>query len=182
MISVALLRSLEQSIVPTTKLLEGPKVIQLSDGICKSVNCYAYALGILYRVQIGEFIQFCPGFTANNTVNWQKDIMKYIEDDLNVLDIPHRLIPLDGNIRLRAGEYLTKVFMHKDRSDFHFVRYDPVTKKWFHKEGLYQPEIMRVYEEVEHSIFSKEPKSYHFGDYRPVGYFAIKEPSLLIKS
>ena len=175
--TVAVLRSLRQSIVPTTRLIEGSKPVELPDDICNSINCYAYALGILYKKQMSDFWGFEPGFTASNSVSWEKDIIKSIHVDLNVLEIPHRAIPLDGKVRLKRDEYLIKVFMRSNLSDFHFVRYNPATRTWFHKEGFFKPEKMRVYDKVEDSIFGCEPSSYHFGDYRPMGYFAIKEPT-----
>lgn len=175
--TVAVLRSLRQSIVPSTRLIEGSNPVDLPEDICKSINCYAYALGILYRMQTDDFFRFYPGFTTNNSVSWEKDIMKSIEDDLTTLEIPHRAIPLDGKVRLKRDEYLIKVFVRSNLLDFHFVRYNPKTRTWFHKEGYSEPERMRVYDKVEDSIFGCEPSAYHFGDYRPKGYFAIKEPN-----
>lgn len=175
MMAVAVLRSLRQSIVPSTGLIKGSKPVELPEDICISINCYAYALGILYRRQMEDFFKFNPGFASNNPDSWKKDIMKSVDGDLNILEIPHRLIPLDSAPHLEPNEYLIKVFVEKYNKDFHFVRYDPVSKTWFHKEGFLRPERMRVYEKVEHSIFGCEPSSYYFGDYRPKGYFAIKE-------
>ena len=178
MMTVALLRSIKQDIVPTIKLLDGKKEpIELSVDISCNVNCYAYALGILHPLHFGEFLNFCPGFTIDDADNWHKNILMSIETDLNALGIQHRLIPLDGQVRLESDEYLVKIFVHRALKDFHFARYYPSENIWFHKEGNAQPERMCVHDMVENSAFGCEPKFYHFGEYLPKGYIAIKEPT-----
>lgn len=179
MMTVAILRSIRQSIVPTSSLLDGSTPIALPESICKSVNCYAYALGILHKPQIYEHFLYHPGFTVNYAVNWESNIMEAVQSDLDNLGITYRKISLNNDITLEEGEYLVKVFI-KNRSwvkDFHFVRFDPHTKMWFHKEGETEPSRMRVYDEEDNSIYAHEPRSYHFEEYSSCGYYAIQEPS-----
>lgn len=178
MMTVALLRSIKQSIVPTDKLLNGSKPIELMDSVCKSINCYAYALGIQHSLQVGEFTHFCPGFTFNNYLAWKGTMMESIALDLKALEIPHRIVKLNEPIILKPNEYLVKVFLQRNFLDFHFERYDPKRKIWFHKEGKRQPQVVHIYDDqVENSTFGCEANSYHFGDYRPEGYIAIGEPN-----
>lgn len=185
------LKRIKSSIVTTKDLITRTIPITLSEEICESINCYAYALGIMWY---NDFVNFQPGFTgksidnqfdSNFKLNDSETFMQEICSDLQNLGISYRQIELDGKKSLAEGEYLIKVFCTKPYvcgliGDFHFVRYDNCTGIWFHKVGWYmQPEVVsdRSYDKVKWKY--SEPDEFY--DYsactklEPLGYFAIKE-------
>ena len=180
MMTRKILESIQKSIVPTKRLMEGSEPIKLRSELCLHINCYAYSLGIMYAPQLGEYFYYRPGFTVNCSIDWEKDLRNAIETDLNNLEVTYRVIPLHGSISLKLDEYLVKVFLRDNpySPDFHFVRYDPSKDIWFHKEGYYsEPWIVPI--DPYNAMFSpygREPKNYGNGTYKPCGYLAIKEP------
>lgn len=178
------LERIKSSIVPTKELITRTTPIALSEEICKSINCYAYALGIMWH---DKSVFFKPGFTENICIGNPYDseiIMKGICSDLENLGISYRQLDLDGKKSLEEKEYLIKLFFTKPRNsltdgDFHFVRFDNCTNIWFHKMGWHlQPDIVRDGFGRRVEWKNSEPDRFYdsfMGIIEPLGYFVIKE-------
>lgn len=187
------IKRIKSSIVPTKKLITGTTPNSLSNKICENINCYAYALGIMWN---GNEVYFRPGFTEKSIddqddrdiLNDSDIFMKGICSDLENLRISYRQIDLDGEKSLEDGEYLIKVFFSKTygifpNSEFHFVRFDKHTNIWYHKFGWFeQPKVVNdfSYDRVKYKDSEQsEPDGFFDLDgvtnLEPLGYFVIKE-------
>lgn len=138
---------IRRSIVRSDKVFSGYPV-QFNKEIVESINCYAYSMGIIYHGDVG--IDFYPGFAVGREFGVQKEneLIQNVIADLKKLRIKHRYIPLDGELNLKANEYLVKAYIlppieYAKKGDFHFIRQDKKTGKWFHKMGWYdQPDFV----------------------------------------
>lgn len=182
------LEKIKSCIVRTKDLIKNGEPIELDENICISINCYAYALGILYEGN--EKIPFNPGFTDGLLYlrPTPEQLIKNICTDLKNLNIPFRKFDLKDDITLLKHEYLIKVFYCKsvallNNGDYHFIRQDPKTGYWFQKCGIFQqPEILQSNFSYSNHLTIEEPdiiistnsegSSYQL---LPIAYFAIKE-------
>lgn len=183
------LKKLKACIVRTKDLIKNGEPVALSENICLSINCYAYALGILYNGT--EKIPFNPGFTdgllyLRPTPN---QLIENICTDLRNLKISFRKLGLDDDIKLLKHEYLIKVFYCQSNAflntgDYHFIRQDPKTGYCFQKCGIFhQPEILqsnfsysnRLTIEEPDIVISSTQEGFSY-ELLPIAYFAIKEP------
>lgn len=170
------------------ELIQNGIALTLPSAISQGINCYAYALGVTFPIErkIGSYH---PGyFTGNSIINFS-DIEKLktaISEDIYASGREHRCIECSKNVSvenilLREDEYLIKLFCLKPSEDykygnFHVMRQDPISKKWFHKEGWYsQPGV--VFQKYFSDGQVNEPILYYINDFKfePVYYFVIKE-------
>lgn len=178
------IRKIRRSIQRTRKLLKNNKVKRLDEKTVEHTNCYAYSLGIMYHGEKGR--DFEIGFTEHildEMVN-PKEIIENICTDLKNLRISFRMINLEEEKILGDKEYLIKAFYAKSTlryppGDFHFIRQDKISGKWFHKMGWHrQPEF--VYSNSEEQVYfddDGEPIAFLNTEflYKPLAYFAITE-------
>ena len=186
------MEKIKNSIVRSKKLLEGGVSIQLDESTVKETNCYAYSMGIMYNNDTKDRGYYNPGFTEHYRIDGTEDketLISKIEADLNNIGIQFRILDLEDKIELEEDEYLVKVFkaeINKEipRGDFHFVRQDRESKKWFHKIGWKrQPDIIKSDPKYnDDSIPGSEPETFttHCKDgfkymYYPIVYLVIKE-------
>lgn len=189
----ATIDSIKDSIVRTSDLLKGGVPINLDETTVTSTNCYAYSIGIMYNFLTKMRGFYNPGFTEHNRYmpeDTPEILMQKVERDLENLSVRFREIKLGEKIELKENEYLVKVFMADPNEkipngDFHFVRQDRNTGKWFHKMGWeLQPAIIRSDPEYDDGTTceGEEPDNFisHWKDgftfkYYSVGYLAIEE-------
>lgn len=174
---------IRRSIRRTKELLKNGEIKLLDEETVRKTNCYAYSLGIMYH---GEGADFDIGFT-NHTLDKlvdPKEIIDKICTDLENLRFKFRKINLMDDKVLRKNEYLVKVFYaepneYDPEGDFHFMRQDRKSGKWFHKMGwYYQPEFVESNSEEQFYFNnSGEPMSFTTWEfsYKPLTYFAITE-------
>lgn len=182
------LRKIRKSIVRSDKLIENGLPTTLDEDTAETINCYAYAFGIMYNGV--RYVHFSPGYTE-----YQKymgisglELMRKTEVDLNNLKIPYRKIMVEEEVKLQPNEYLVKVFYASrseilPKGDFHFIRQDPKTEKWFHKVGWYdQPVLVTQSNDYKKERVGTEPDqlivrddSCRYTIYQPVCYYAITE-------
>ncbi len=182
------LRRVRKSIISGSKLFENGRPKNLDEDTLKSINCYAYSLGIMYNAE--SWIRHSPGYTQR--IRYQgispEELMRNVKTDLKNLKIMFRCIGLGEEIELNSNEYLVKVFYTPPNSrllcgDFHFIRKDPKTGKWFHKMGWYnQPCLVRLDNDYKKKHLGEEPdritnreEDGFFFVYRAVYYLAITE-------
>lgn len=173
------LQELRKSIVRTDKVFAGYPV-QFTRDIVESINCYAYSMGIIYHGK--KEIDFYPGFAIGKTWNVRKEdeIIQNVRADLRKIGIRHRQIALGKKPELKSNEYLVKLYLLPasiivPEGDFHFIRQDKKTGRWFHKMGWYdQPDFVQEDDSEEPGVIveSANGKVYI---YREVCYFAITE-------
>jgi len=176
-------KKMRRSIIYTHKLLRNGTPIELDENTVESINCYAYSLGIMYNGIRNR--HYTPGYTESLKYKGTglQELMWNTEIDFHNLKVLFRKITLEENSELKENEYLIKLFFcpaTKDlpSGDFHFIRQDPKTKKWFHKIGWYnQPTLVKQNNDV-----GTEPKqliirtdSCDYIIYRPVCYYAITQ-------
>lgn len=183
------IRKIQKSIISDSKMLKNGEPVALNWKTAETINCYAYSLGIMHnRDRKGMYI---PGFTEKNKydVTIAEDLIKGIEADLKNLEISYRFIELFDKFDLLENEYLVKVFIAPptkmlDGGDFHLIRQDKETGRWFHKMGWHrQPEIIDVKPEMGKDYMKEGPKSIISRDedcntpiiYNPICYFAITQ-------
>ena len=186
------MENIKNSIVRSKNLLKGGVPIQLDESAVKGTNCYAYSMGIMYNQYTKLKGYYNPGFTEHESFEGTEDkemLVSKIQADLSNIGIRFRVLDLDDEIKLEDDEYLVKVFkteINKElpRGDFHFIRQDRESKKWFHKLGwVRQPDIIQSDPEYDDgSTPGLEPTSFttHCKDgfeymYYPVVYLVIKE-------
>lgn len=186
--------NIKNSIVRSKDLLEGGVPIQLDESVVTETNCYAYSMGIMYNKNTKLRGFYNPGFTEYERIDGTEDkemLINMIKADLCNIGIQFRVLDLEDEVELGDDEYLVKVFkadINKEipRGDFHFIRQDKESKKWFHKLGWKrQPDIIQSdpgYEEDDDAIPGAEPGSFttHCKDgfkymYYPIVYLVIKE-------
>lgn len=183
---------IKNSIVRSENLLKGGVPIQLDESTVTETNCYAYSMGIMYNSFTKIKGYYNPGFTEYERLSGDETseiLMEKIRTDLNHLGIQFREIGLEKKIELEGNEYLVKVFKADineklPRGDFHFIRQDRESKKWFHKMGWQrQPDIIQSDPGFDdESIPGVEPDTFTINCdngftymYYSVGYLAIKE-------
>lgn len=186
------IKDIKNSIVRSKDLIGGGTPIQLDESIVTETNCYAYSMGIMYNKNTKNRGYYNPGFTECETLNGRENkemLISMIQKDLDNIGIRFRVLDLEDEVKLRDDEYLVKVFKTEineklPRGDFHFVRQDRESQKWFHKFGWkLQPNIIQSDPEYnDDSIPGEEPDSFttHCKDgfqymYYPVVYLVIKE-------
>lgn len=176
-------KKMRKSIIHADKLLKNGIPIELDEDTVESTNCYAYSLGIMYNGI--RCLHYSPGYTEG--VKYQgtgrEELMKKTEIDFRNLKISFRRVLLDQDVQLKENEYLIKLFFYPRTNDlpsgdFHFIRQDPKTKKWFHKLGWYnQPTLVNqnngIGTEPNRLIVSGGSCSYII--YQPVCYYIITE-------
>lgn len=182
------LKKIRNSIINSSNLLEKNKPTILDEKTVKSINCYAYSLGIMYNGERG--IHYSPGYTTNKKYNGisPEELMRYIELDLKNLRISFRRIELKEKFELDESEYLIKVFFTPQnsrmaRGDFHLIRQDRKTQKWFHKMGWNnQPCLTQLDCDYKKKHLGQEPNRITTREndgfsfvYLPVCYLAITE-------
>lgn len=177
------IKKIRKSILRSSELLNNGTVKSLDKITVKKTNCYAYSLGIMYNAEGDDYD---VGFTED-TIQYCAQPEVIIEKtckDLDNLKIKYRKIDLEGDKTLKENEYLIKMFYklpkgRLDEWDFHFIRQDKRTKKWFHKMGWYdQPEFVKDdYETHFEFDFEGVPKEFYYRSslYKPLVYFAITE-------
>lgn len=182
------LNKIRNSIVHNSNLIKHGIPILLNEKTVKSTNCYAYALGIMYNGE--RYKHYKPGYTTNKEYNGisPKELMLYIEADLKNLNISFRRIELTQQFELKRNEYLTKVFFAPQnrkmpKGDFHLIRQDKITGKWFHKMGWNaQPCLTQLDYDYNKQYLGQEPDKITTCEndgflfvYFPVCYLAITE-------
>ena len=178
------IKKIRKSILRSNELLNNGTIKPLDEITVKKTNCYAYSLGIMYNADKDWYYDL--GFTENSIQYYvQPDlIIEKTCKDLDNLEIKYRKIDLNGDKTLKDNEYLIKMFYKLptgsyDCGDFHFIRQDKRTKKWFHKMGWYaQPEFVKDDNETHFEFDAEgEPKRFYYMSslYSPLMYFAITE-------
>lgn len=178
------LRKIKESIVDEKRLLTGNgcEVKELSTKTYEHLNCYSYALGIMYP---SKNRIYTPGFTTKE--NYIEDskisLISKICEDLDNLEISYRKFGVYDEINLIEGEYLIQVMYvpcYCDlwiESDFHFSRRSK-DGFWFSKQGwLNQPssEYIEVLEKEDDEEIVRVHSDNCVRSYVRIGYFAIKE-------
>lgn len=183
------IKKIRKSILRSSELLNNGTVKPLDKITVTKTNCYAYSLGIMYHAEEDDFL---IGFTEDALKDYTnpEKVIEKICRDLKNLKIPFRKISLEDDKTLKEGEYLVKVFYalsneDYDGGDFHFIRQDRRTKRWFHKMGWCgQPEFVRDDDDTSFEFESNgEPRSFRLKEwfneeplfYKPLMYLAIKE-------
>ena len=175
-------KKMRKSIVCTAKLLKNGIPIELDEDTVETTNCYAYSLGIMYNGI--RCLHYSPGYTEGMKYKGigPQELMRKTEIDLHNLKINFRRVNLGQSIELKENEYLVKLFFYPHTTDlpsgdFHFIRQDPKSKKWFHKIGWYnQPVLVKQNDNI-----GEEPNQLILRDsnsflvYQPVCYYAITE-------
>lgn len=182
------LRKVYKSIINSSKLFKNGRPNKLDENTTKSTNCYAYSLGIMYNSE--SWIRHSPGYTQK--IRYQgispEELMRNVKIDLKNLKIIFRCIGLGEKVELNPNEYLVKVFYAPPNSrllcgDYHFIRKDPKTGKWFHKLGWHnQPCLVKLDNDYKKKHLGEEPeritnreKDGFYFVYQPVCYLAITE-------
>lgn len=189
---VETIEEIRHSIVRGDSLLSGGVPINLDETTVNSTNCYAYSMGIMYNFFTKRRAFYNPGFTEYDSFkpdDTPEMLMNRVKHDLDNIGIKYREIEKNEKTVLKENEYVVKVFMADPnekipRGDFHFIRQDKKTGKWFHKLGWErQPDIIQSDPEYhDDSIPGSEPDTFtsHYKDgfsfiYYSVGYLAIEE-------
>lgn len=192
-ISTDTMRDIRNSIVRSSSLLKEGVPISLDEKTVNSTNCYAYAMGIMYNILTKPRGFYNPGFTENESfklIDTPEILINRVKHDLDNIGIKYREVISEKKGELKENEYLVKIFMADPneeipRGDFHFVRQDRKTGKWFHKLGWdRQPEITQSAPECDDDyILGSEPEDIticcnnNFSyTYYEAGYLAIEEP------
>lgn len=178
------LRKIKESIVDEKRLLTGKtcEVKELSSKTYEHLNCYSYALGIMYP---SKDRIYTPGFTTkeNYTEDSKISLISKVCGDLENLGIGYRKFGVYDEINLLEGEYLIQAMYVPYycnlwiESDFHFSRRSK-DGFWFAKQGwLHQPssEYIEVLEKNEDEEIVRVHSEHCVRKYVRVGYFAIKE-------
>lgn len=177
------LKQIRKSMISDSQIFQNGEPVALNWKTAETINCYAYSLGIMHNSdRRGMYI---PGFTekTRNDVTDAEDLIKSIEIDLKNLEIQYRFIDLLEEFDLLQNEYLVKVFLAPPTrslydGDFHLIRQDKKTGKWFHKMGWHrQPETIKEKPEIEKNYMKEGPKVIISNDliYNPICYFAITQ-------
>lgn len=173
------LKAIRKSVVRSDKVFAGYPV-HFSKDIVESINCYAYSMGIIYHGE--KEIDFYPGFAVDKKFKAQdeEELIQNIRADLKKIGIRHRFIEMGKNPELQPNEYLVKVYSlppakFAPDGDFHFIRQDRKTGRWFHKMGWYdQPDFVQEEDNEEPSVIVTRSLGETYL-YHEVGYFAITE-------
>lgn len=182
------LKKVQKSIIPSSKVFENGKPKKLDADTLKSINCYAYSLGIMYNAE--DWIKHSPGYTER--IRYEgispQELIRNVKTDLSNLKIVFRCFELGEQIELNSNEYLVKVFYTPKNArlscgDYHFIRKDPKTGKWFHKMGWYnQPCLVKLDNNHKKRHLGREPDRITIRErdgfsfvYQPVCYLAITE-------
>lgn len=102
----------------------------------EKINCYAFALGIMYP----KFGLYVPGFTTQKEYIdvSREDFISLICEDLNNLEIKYRIFGINEKIDLKENEYLIQaMYIPKTKyyvEDFHFLRKSKAGF-WYGKDG-----------------------------------------------
>lgn len=177
-------RKIKQSIVRSKDLLRNNIPIPLDEETVNIVNSYPYSLGIMDNSK-----SYKPGFTEQIPYfgTSKRELLVNVCKDLKNLGIPFRLIYLNYEVSLGENEYFVKIFYTPPNEklpfgDFHFIRQDRCTGKWFHKLGKLQPAILQSDPGYDGPEPGSEPSGFkvEFEEkitfvYEPVAYLAISE-------
>lgn len=180
------LQKIKNSIVKNSKLdsRNSEKLYGLPSKSRVRINCYAYALGIMYPSRN----LYNVGFTIDTKY---KDISreKFISlicEDLKNLGIKYRIFKINDEINLRENEYLIQaLYVSKElyyKEDFHFLRQSKAGF-WYAKNGyentkpaLTEVEILNYeYEGGNSELVKLYSSDYGSKQYIRVAYFAIEE-------
>ena len=173
------IEEIRNSILRSNDLLKNGISITLDLKLEELVNCYAYALGIMYPRDI-----FNPGFSQNLKYYGREpeELMAKVYIDLETLKKSFRRFDLNDKIILEKDEYLIKVFYcppnkKLNTGDFHFMRQDPESKFWFHKWKKQQPKVIQpnFIHELGPTVINSVWDDGCVFKYEATGYFAIKE-------
>lgn len=188
-----MLDAIRNSIVRGKDLLNGYFPISLDEETVSNINCYAYSLGIMFHTFTKLRGFYNPGFTEHNDFHsgdTDETLLEKIHRDLNNIGINYRDIVINSDVHLKENEYLVKVYMVNPnekipKGDFHFIRQDRASGKWFHKLGWFrQPDIFQCDPGFEDESCTPGKASdiitsvYDDGFrciYHTVGYLAIEE-------
>lgn len=182
MLSCYELFEIRNSIVSEDKLIsvDSNEVLELEEKICKSINCYAYVLGIMKTS-----IFYIPGFTMKRKYDEdsKESFLLSICEDLKNLKIKYRKFGINDKINLKQNEYLIQALFIPNNCDlyfrhtFHFSRMSK-NGEWFAKEGrLNQPcfeQVECIYKFDDCEIV-EVTSSNCVNKYFRVAYFAIEE-------
>lgn len=174
------------SIVKNNKLdsRNSEKIYGLPSKSRDKINCYAYALGIMYP----DRGLYDIGFTTEikyKDISREKFI-SLICEDLKNLGIKYRIFRINDKIELRDNEYLIQaLYVSKDlyyKEDFHFLRQSKAGF-WYAKDGydntkpaLTKIEILNYeYEDGNSELVKLYSSNYGSKQYIRVAYFAIEE-------
>lgn len=173
------LKAIRKSIVRTDKVFAGYPV-QFTKDIVEAINCYAYSMGIIYHGE--KEIDFYPGFAVERPrdVVEDEELIESVRADLKKIGIKHRVINMGKKPELKPNEYLVKAYLLPPsrclpEGDFHFIRRDNKTGRWFHKMGWYeQPDFVQLDDSEEPDAIVMRALGTTF-IYHEVCYFAITE-------
>ena len=177
MLSIGI-EEIKNSILRSEDLFNDGVSITLDLELEELVNCYAYAIGIMYPKYI-----FNPGFSQNLKYYGKEpeELMVKISIDLENLGKSFRRFSLNNKINLGESEHLIKVFYSSPNpkskyGDFHFIRQDPKTGFWFQKWKKQQPKIIppSLGFEFGPNVINSFWKDGFIFKYEAVGYFAIE--------
>lgn len=188
---IASIAEIKASIVRSEDLLEKGVPIHLDSAIVTKTNCYAYSMGIMYNTFPDGQHFYVPGFTEGKMYDIEslESLLENIKQDLKNIGIKFQEYQLEEKPKPKENEYLVKLFYaapckNLSSGDFHFVRQDKKSGKWFHKMGwLNQPAILQSDSQYEQVEAGSEPASFISHDiigeviatYKPVSYFIIME-------
>ena len=180
------LQKIKNSIVKNSKLdsRNSEKLYGLPSKSRVRINCYAYALGIMYPSRN----LYNVGFTTDTKY---KDISreKFISlicEDLKNLGIKYRIFKINDEIKLRENEYLIQaLYVSKElyyKEDFHFLRQSKAGF-WYAKDGYdnIKPALTKIeilnyeYEDGNSELVKLYSSNYGSKQYIRVAYFAIEE-------
>lgn len=135
------LTKLKKHIVPEERLFLNGDVVLLPRELVYNINCYYWALGILY--QADSFLECTPGFTTGNLYTDSLNLISSIETDLKNLNISFRKISIFEPLTVEDNEVLITLFYYPPsgdfpHGDFHFIRQNKETGIWYHKPGINQ--------------------------------------------
>ena len=116
-------------------------------------NCYAYAINrseypaqytISDQYQVGDFSN-SGSFVAGVTTVY--DLASIVEDDLESLGMTN--ISIDNALPPDIGPNQRLIALRVGYSDYHFMKYDPITDAWYHKPG--QTAVLKYIREMTNS-------------------------------
>lgn len=173
------IEEIKNSMIRSKDLFHEGIPITLDLKLEEMINCYAYALGIMYPRDI-----FNPGFSKNLKYYGREpeELMAKVYIDLETLGKRFRRLGLNDRIILEENEYLIKVFFSPPNEkskvgDFHFIRQDNQTRFWFQKWKKHQPKIIQpnLISEFGPTIINSIWDDGFLFKYEAIGYFAIKD-------
>ncbi len=171
------IEEIKNTIVRSEDLFHEGVSITFASNLEEMINCYAYALGIMYPKDICN-----PGFSQNLKYYGREpeELMTKVYIDLETLGKRFRRLGLKDKIILGENEYLIKAFYSLPNKkskvgDFHFIRRDKQTGLWFQKWKKSQPQIIQPNFKLGPTRINSIWNDGFVFRYEAIGYFAITE-------